>query len=105
MEGVVGAKVKFATETVSVNFYENVAKVSDIIEEVKRLGYVAEDKTDRTEADENKELKKMQRHLIIYVILYLPLLMTMLVNLIGFTLPAFFNITLIQLALPNTIYF
>lgn len=105
MEGVVGATVNFATETVSVNFYENVAKVSDIIEEVKRLGYVAEDKTDRTEADENKELKKMQRHLIISVILSLPLLMTMLDHLLGITLPAIFNNPWFQMALATPVQF
>src|SRR5699024_11081380 len=105
LDGVESASVNFATETITIKYLANVIEVKDIIEEIERVGYTAEDQTERTEEKVDLEQEKMKRRLIISIILSLPLLVTMLDHLLGITLPAIFNNPWFQLALATPVQF
>jgi len=105
LDGVESASVNFATETITIKYLANVIEVKDIIEEIERVGYTAEDQTERTEEKVDLEQEKMKRRLIMSIILSLPLLVTMLDHLLGITLPAIFNNPWFQLALATPVQF
>src|SRR5690625_2184369 len=103
---IIHAAVNLATETASVTFYPDLITEKDIINKIKDIGYDAEVRKDKENNDvKYQELKKMERKLIISVILSIPLLITMLDHLFGITLPSILMNPWFQFVLATPVQF
>jgi len=104
--GIIHAAVNLATETASVTFYSDLITEKDIINKIKDIGYDAEVRKDKENNDvKYQELKKMERKLIISIILSIPLLITMLDHLFGITLPSILMNPWFQFVLATPVQF
>lgn len=93
LEGVTKATVNFALESASVEYNPSLVSISDIIQQVKKLGYGARRKEDQqAEIDfqRKKEIEGQKGKFIFSLILTLPMLFVMLADLIR--LPDTFNL-------------
>ncbi|WP_087973362.1 heavy metal translocating P-type ATPase [Oceanobacillus rekensis] len=106
-DGVKHATVNLATESAAIDYNPGMIDVAAIIERIQKLGYDAKPKADEEEKQTHKEkqLKHMERKLIISAVLSLPLLVTMLVHLFGMNIPAIFMNPWFQLALATPVQF
>ncbi|MEK4874854.1 heavy metal translocating P-type ATPase [Bacillus sp. FSL W8-0102] len=110
MEGVTSAVVNLATNSAVVEYNEGVSSVEDILEKIKKLGYMGQiHDEEQDQADRRKvQLKQKQRQLAISIILSLPLLYTMIAHMpvdLGLPLPHLLMNPWFQLLLATPVQF
>src|SRR5699024_12813778 len=100
-EGIKEATVNLTTENATVEYKPGLIDEKAIIDRIKKLGYDAKVKADKQEkqSQKEKELQKMKWKLVIYAILSIPLLVTMLDQLLGIYIHSIFIILLFYLLL------
>src|SRR5690606_29114081 len=106
-DGVKLATVNLTTESASIEYNPGLVDVKDLIDKVKNMGYDAKPKAEAEEKQthKEKELKNMKKKLIISSILTAPLLLTMLVHLLGMSIPDIFMNPWFQFALATPVQF
>jgi Cu+-exporting ATPase len=87
LEGVVKAAVNFAVGTATVEYNPSQVAVKDMIEEVQRAGYDAEEKTgidrDVEKHEREKEIRQLRGLFTLSAVLSFPLVAAMIFHLIG----------------------
>ncbi len=87
MDGMKKAAVNLATEKATVEFDRSKLKMADIIAVITALGYGAEreetESADREKEERQKEVKRLQRELIISALLSSPLIIAMILSMFG----------------------
>jgi Cu+-exporting ATPase len=107
--GVAQATVNLATEKATVQFKETTAEV--LIKSVENIGYgaILDDEAHQQQVAEKKQaqIKKMQRDLILSVVLVTPLMLAMIAMLLGVNASwvHFFHLPIVQLILVTPIQF
>jgi P-type Cu+ transporter len=109
MEGVASANVNLAMNNAVVEYYEGITSEKDILEKIKKLGYIGkvhheEDPT----AKRKEEVNRQKRRLFLSILLSLPLLYTMVAHMpidLGIPVPAIFMNPWIQLLLATPVQF
>lgn len=106
-EGVKFASVNLTTEMAAVEYNPGILDSKDIIEKIKNLGYDAKPKARAEEKQTHKEkqIKNMEKKLIISAVLSAPLLVTMLVHLFNMNIPDIFMNPWFQFALATPVQF
>jgi len=105
----VSAAVNLITEKATVTFDKNAVSSSDIISAIEKLGYTASiaSETVDSETAKAKEVKKLQRDLIISAVLTAPMLVAMLLNLLNISnsFTSFLHNPYVQFALATPVQF
>ncbi|HLR66743.1 MAG TPA: heavy metal translocating P-type ATPase [Virgibacillus sp.] len=106
-EGIKQATVNLTNESAQIEYNPEMVQESDLIGKIQKLGYDAQPKASKEEklTHKEKEIKQMQRKLLISALLSLPLLVTMLDHLLGIHLPSLFMNPWFQFALATPIQF
>ncbi|WP_088051908.1 heavy metal translocating P-type ATPase [Virgibacillus dakarensis] len=106
-EGVQFATVNLTTETASIEYNPGLVDMKGIIEKIKNVGYDAKPKAEAAEKQthKEKELQHKLTKLIISAMLSAPLLLTMLVHLVGMSVPDIFMNPWFQFALATPVQF
>ncbi|GEN31181.1 Cu+-exporting ATPase [Cerasibacillus quisquiliarum] len=106
-EGVKLATVNLTTESAAIEYNPGIVDVKDLIDKIKNIGYDAKPKAKAEDKQtyKEKELKNMKKKLIISAVLSAPLLLTMLVHLLGMSIPDIFMNPWFQFALATPVQF
>ena len=106
-EGVKFATVNLTTETASIEYNPGIVDTKAIIDKIKNVGYDAKPKAEAEEKQTHKEkqIKNMEKKLIISAVLSAPLLVTMLVHLFNMNIPDIFMNPWFQFALATPVQF
>ncbi|BAC13098.1 copper-transporting ATPase [Oceanobacillus iheyensis HTE831] len=105
MDGVKDATVNLTTETGSIYYYPDLILESDLLNKIKKIGYEATPRSENKENIKQKQIARTKRKLIISAVLSFPLLLTMLVHLFNFEIPAFLMNPWFQLVVATPIQF
>jgi P-type Cu+ transporter len=109
MEGVASANVNLAMNNAVVEYYEGITSEKDILEKIKKLGYIGKvHYEEEPTAKRKEEVNRQQRRLILSILLSLPLLYTMVAHMpidLGIPVPDIFMNPWIQLLLATPVQF
>ncbi|MGG3738939.1 heavy metal translocating P-type ATPase [Aeribacillus pallidus] len=109
MEGVASANVNLAMNNAVVEYYEGITSEKDILEKIKKLGYIGKvHHEEEPTAKRKEEVNRQQRRLILSILLSLPLLYTMVAHMpidLGIPVPDIFMNPWIQLLLATPVQF
>jgi P-type Cu+ transporter len=109
MEGVASANVNLAMNNAVVEYYEGITSEKDILEKIKKLGYIGKVHHDEEPTAKRKEeVNRQKRRLILSILLSLPLLYTMVAHMpidLGIPVPDIFMNPWIQLLLATPVQF
>src|SRR3712207_3630525 len=90
INGVIDANVNFASEKLYLKYDENVVSKEEIINAIKKAGYMATEKEDSIDLNKEKkykEIKTMWRNFLYSAIFAIPLLIISMGHMIGMHLP------------------
>src|SRR5690625_2612365 len=106
-DGVKHATVNLTTESATIEYNPGLVDVKSLIDKIKNIGYDAKPKAKAEDKQtyKEKELKNMKKKLIISAVLSAPLLLTMLVHLLGMSIPDIFMNPWFQFALATPVQF
>lgn len=106
-DGVKHATVNLTTESATIEYNPGLVDVKSLIDKIKNVGYDAKPKAEAKEKQtyKEKQLKNMKKKLIISAVLSAPLLLTMLVHLLGMSIPDIFMNPWFQFALATPVQF
>jgi P-type Cu+ transporter len=109
MEGVARANVNLAMNNAVVEYYEGITSEKDILEKIKKLGYIGKvHHGEEPTAKRKEEVNRQKRRLFLSILLSLPLLYTMVAHMpidLGIPVPAIFMNPWIQLLLATPVQF
>jgi P-type Cu+ transporter len=109
MEGVASANVNLAMNNAVVEYYEGITSEKDILEKIKKLGYIGKvHHEEEPTAKRKEEVNRQKRRLFLSILLSLPLLYTMVAHMpidLGIPVPAIFMNPWIQLLLATPVQF
>lgn len=106
--GIESAQVNLATETGRVIYQPGIIEPDDIFDKVRKLGYEASVRSDASEDEKVKELRRKRNRLLLSALLSLPLLYTMIMHVpfdTGLPMPPFLMNPWVQLVLGSIIQF
>jgi P-type Cu+ transporter len=109
MEGVARANVNLAMNNAVVEYYEGITSEKDILEKIKKLGYIGKvHHEEEPTAKRKEEVNRQKRRLFLSILLSSPLLYTMVAHMpidLGIPVPAIFMNPWIQLLLATPVQF